>query len=261
MNRIIHNERLSKPSAKYVWGFIYKQNRILFIGVFIALIIAIAYILTENLEELFVGAEKWFNFLYNLSLSIIAAFIFYSINIIIPNYKKDIIRDSNKEILISEFFQYLDIYFRDIALRSKYCDEEELASDDFKDDYPCGYDELFSFMDDKYDRWIYNAVLELKNETKENLLYIQMIEYVDNILSNYFDLIDSKKLIMYLKLKDKIEFFLFNDLARLNYSNNINIRNNDVIFVKELYLITRDLQKREKIEPQYTIPHFKPRNF
>lgn len=249
-------------SKLFVFKFIWRHNKLIIFGTLLAVIVALSYIITLDTPELFVGAEKWYNFAYNISLSIIAAFIFYSFQIIIPNLKKDILRESNRNELVKDFFEYLDIFFRDIAVRTKYCEPEELESDEFEDDYPCGYDELFSYMCDKYDDHIISSFCAMMSEISDHELLVQMIDYIKDIQNNYFDLTDYKRVVLYLKMKEVLELLLIIlTPSDTNTQNISNIRHIMITSIKRMYLLSRTLQRLEGVEPQYKFPHFKPRNF
>jgi hypothetical protein len=66
------------------------RNTIIFIFFIVSIIIIVSYILTINLPELFVGAEHWFNLLFQLSIGYIINFLFYITQVYIPNNKRDL---------------------------------------------------------------------------------------------------------------------------------------------------------------------------
>jgi len=244
--------------AKFIW----RQNSSVILGTIMATIIVISHVVTANMAELFNGAKKWFNLFYNISLSIIAAFVFYFINIIVPNYKRDMIRESNRVELIKEHFEYMDIFFRDIAIRTGFCDAKDLDSKNFLDNYPCGYDVLFTFSNNKYDDRLYNALIKMKMAQKEDVLYDNMIEKIDELLGNYYDLMNAEEVVMYLKLKESIELLILssNSLIESNRENE-DLINAMVVSLKRTYRLTRNLQASEEIKPQFKKTHFRSRNY
>lgn len=66
-----------------------EKNKLIFIFFIISLFIIVTYILTMDLPELFNGAEKWYNLLFQVSIGYIINFMFYITQIYIPNCQRD----------------------------------------------------------------------------------------------------------------------------------------------------------------------------
>lgn len=67
-----------------------KRNKLIFVFFIFSIVIIISYIVTINLPELFVGAEHWYNLLFQLSIGYIINFMFYITQVYIPNNKRDL---------------------------------------------------------------------------------------------------------------------------------------------------------------------------
>lgn len=67
-----------------------KRNTLIFVFFIVSIIIIASYIVTINLPELFVGAEHWYNLLFQLSIGYIINFMFYITQVYIPNNKRDL---------------------------------------------------------------------------------------------------------------------------------------------------------------------------
>ncbi|MFA9378269.1 MAG: hypothetical protein ACERKZ_16225 [Lachnotalea sp.] len=65
-----------------------KRNTLIFVFFIFSIIIIASYIVTINLPELFVGAEHWYNLLFQLSIGYIINFMFYITQVYIPNNKR-----------------------------------------------------------------------------------------------------------------------------------------------------------------------------
>ncbi len=249
-------------NKRFVFNFIWKHNKNIIVGFLIAVIVAISYIASGDMPELFVGAEKWFNFIYNISLSIIAAIIFYCFQSIFPNYRKDIIRDNNRYELVKDFSAYMDLIFRDIILKADYFDIEELDSDSFFDECYCGYDEFFSYLCNDYDKKIVSILCEMSVSSIDNMHLKEIVKYIDSILDRYYDLMKSKNIIKYFKLKEAVELLV---IIFESPTDNLEVieayRTNIITAIKRVYLITREIQKMEDVKPQSKVPRFTPRKF
>lgn len=68
----------------------YAKNIAIIIILAVSIIIIISYLLTVNVPELFPGAEKWFNLLFQLSVGYLINFMFYVTQVYIPKYKRDL---------------------------------------------------------------------------------------------------------------------------------------------------------------------------
>lgn len=70
-----------------------KHHKILTTLAVVFFFLCISYIMSKNCEEWFAGAENWFNFIYNLGLSYLCAFIFYIMQAYIPKRKEKVLLD------------------------------------------------------------------------------------------------------------------------------------------------------------------------
>jgi hypothetical protein len=66
------------------------KNTAIVVILMISIIIIISYVLTMDVPELFPGAEKWFNLLFQLSVGYLINFMFYVTQVYIPKYKRDL---------------------------------------------------------------------------------------------------------------------------------------------------------------------------
>jgi len=68
-----------------------KRNTLIFVFFIFSVMVIVSYIVTISLPELFVGAEHWYNLLFQLSIGYIINFVFYITQVYIPNNKRNII--------------------------------------------------------------------------------------------------------------------------------------------------------------------------
>lgn len=67
-----------------------RKNKWITGAFFISILIVVSYILTMDLPELFDGAEEWYNLLFQLSVGYIINFMFYIMQVYIPNSKRNV---------------------------------------------------------------------------------------------------------------------------------------------------------------------------
>lgn len=127
-------------SIKYLKLFKEENEKIFYLGVF-SFVFSISYIVTEMFPnafvEWFVGADKVYNYLYNISLAIVASIIFYFIQSFIKEIED---REKYLEIIKSDIYDILNgcnvlitifgiATNEDInniaAMESKFCEVEE----------------------------------------------------------------------------------------------------------------------------------------
>lgn len=88
-------------TIKSITAFV-KRNSVIFSFFIVSLIIILSYLLTMDCPELFIGAEKWFNLMFQLSVGYIINFMFYVTQVYIPNNKRDSIVRQNISIRINQ---------------------------------------------------------------------------------------------------------------------------------------------------------------
>ena len=100
----------------------FRKNKVLSVCFIIALITCIVYVSIYNNESA-VNNNKWFNFLFQLSIGFIVNFFFYITQIYIPQYKHD--REVNKcvSIRVDGIVRHMREIFN--ALATRYMDEYE----------------------------------------------------------------------------------------------------------------------------------------
>ena len=83
---------MHKPSV--ITQFV-KSNLIISFLAVVSVAIILLYILTMDCPELFPGAERWFNLVYQLSIGFFTSFVFYVTQVFIPEYKGKVIINKN----------------------------------------------------------------------------------------------------------------------------------------------------------------------
>lgn len=96
---------MRKPSV--ITQFV-ESNRIISILAFVSVIIILSYILTMDCPELFPGAERWFNLMFQLSIGFFTSFVFYITQIFIPEYKAKVIINKNVKKRVGKIINDMD---------------------------------------------------------------------------------------------------------------------------------------------------------
>ena len=111
---------MHKPSV--ITQFV-KSNRIISILAFVSVIIILSYILTMDCPELFHGAERWFNLMFQLSIGFFTSFVFYITQVFLPEYKGRLIINKNVKNRVGKIIIDMDRSLS--ALVDKYSSNKE----------------------------------------------------------------------------------------------------------------------------------------
>lgn len=86
---------------------LFYHNKTLLILLFLSLIICLSYIITSNMTEAIPGIERWYIFLYDLALAYIASYMFYIVQVYIP--EENLKKIKQKEELPKRYAVYKDV--------------------------------------------------------------------------------------------------------------------------------------------------------
>lgn len=204
-------------SIKYLKLFKEQNEKIFYLGV-LFFVFSISYIITEMFPnvfvELFVGADKVYNYLYNISLAIVASIIFYFIQSFIKEIED---REKYLEIIKSDIYDILNgcnvlitifgiATNEDInniaAMESKFCEVEEekiknaiiVQINKIKDSIENYERKPFSILE-------LDILIQLNKIRKCDLIYILEAMMQDRLVGKkeVFNNSDSLKTFIYLK--------------------------------------------------------------
>lgn len=250
-----------KDNGGKVLKAILRRNRGVVTLFLIAVIVAISFLVSMDMPEWFDGAHNWFEFFYNVSLSIIAGFIFYCYQVILPNYRRDNIREVLMKYELRQFSEYLDTFYRDLTVLTGYYSGYQLNTTNFIEKIPDGFSELYEFDNDNTNNCIKQG-LYFQLRRSENIEYIKSIDkQIDRIKSDYIDYLDPDIMIEILKMKN--DTYIISTVLKNSLNNNESDENNEKMIkaVKKMYHTLRSIQISLKITPLYSASTFEKIDF
>ena len=179
-----------------------KEEKKITSTVIISFAFCILFIFTNRIPELFKYGSELMSFVYAISISIIAAFIFYVFNIYLPERKrKDLIKHNLEEQYLSFKEESIDIFLRVL----ENTDSEESAGklydlNEFKKYFKKKYDK-------GQDRWDKVATELDSDKTFLKDLIVQL-----NILRDEVSFVLNN-----IKINDKDVFLFFKRLSKIVY--------------------------------------------
>ncbi|MBU5227867.1 hypothetical protein KQI36_14630 [Clostridium senegalense] len=193
-----------------------KNNKTINKFLLTSIIIAVSYILTSNIPEIFKGGENLYNLINNLSLAYIASYIFYAITIYYPNNKRK-----------RKLHKYL---FNNIV--SLYKLEESLIDTILKYDEPNDI-ELEKLKEED----LIDICMRINPHVKVDCnIRLGKMDF-EKSFGNYFEMLnyfheESKNIILKLMILSE---YLSDDVMALltdiedNFNNHLNLRRGDII--------------------------------
>lgn len=156
-----------------------KRNILIFVLFIASTIIIASYIVTINLPELFVGAEHWYNLLFQLSIGYIINFMFYITQVYIPNNKRDL---TVRQCISAR----LDRITKDMRSNISYLAQiylENHTADEYTED------ELNQLLNLSFSDKV--KVVDARRTTRDNFVYFTVREWISLCISKAEKGIDS----------------------------------------------------------------------
>jgi hypothetical protein len=172
-----------------------KKNRLIFLFFFVSIIVIVSYLLTINSPELFVGAEHWYNLLFQLSIGYVINFIFYITQVYIPNNKRDLIAQKCISVRLDRIIQFMRSGISELAkiylenhTGNEYTEDElnQLLKLKLSDKVNVGIAELSTRDKIEYftvRKWLLDCIIKTENEIDSLFKYYARDISVDLMLS------------------------------------------------------------------------------
>lgn len=156
-----------------------KLNKLIVIFFVASIIIIVSYILTMNLPSLFMGAEQWFNLLFQLSIGYIINFMFYITQVYIPNNNRDLVVHQCISIRLNNIIKNMRSVFS--VLEPNYIENH------IGDEYT--RNELRQFLKLRFSDTV--RVLNARYTTRNDLVYFTVREWLSECISKTENEIDN----------------------------------------------------------------------
>ncbi len=185
-------------------------NTLIFIFFIISIIIIVSYIFTISLPQLFVGAEQWYNLLFQLSIGYIINFMFYITQVYIPNNRRDLTVRQCISVRLNRIIQYMRSnisYLIDIYI-------DNHTGDEYTED------ELNQLLKLRFSDKV--NVLHAGRTTRDNYVYFTVREWLSDCIRKTENEIDS----LYKYYASDISVALMisiEDVLNSNYHTNMKI--------------------------------------
>jgi len=221
--------------------FRYKDNKYINIGLIISLFIIFSYKITENMEEVITGADFCYNFLSQVSLAYVASFVFYVLQVYIPNKRKQdkIVLCIEKPMqLVRTNMEKQIQYFRD-----KWTND--ISLDDMNED---DYVEMCKKVN-PYEK----AAMELQNDKIANnieyiIVQIDRVETYSKKVLDHYMYVDTELIIIINKILNSQYHLQFKELYKFGRDNtDISHLSKQVKEYNELLVELKEYCKKEKI--------------